>query len=182
MGNSRTSAAGKDLNREFKSQKFQLYPEVHLIKNFDLKIKRKYGLYMSLDFHGHSRKKNTFFYGPPYVLSDAQYYKCRAFPRLVQKINSSFRYYGCSFGISEEKKTTGRGVLFYQLKIPYTYTIESSIGLYYNFEEKITAEFEQKAWAKMGSDIGTGLSQFIVMEQEYEAAMREKLLARQRAK
>ena len=26
MGNSRTSAAGKDLNREFKSFKFELYP------------------------------------------------------------------------------------------------------------------------------------------------------------
>lgn len=34
----------------------------------------------------------------------------------------------------------------------------------------------------MGSDIGIGLSQFIVMEEEYEAAIKEKLLARQRAK
>lgn len=69
MGNSRTSAAGKDLNREFKSHKFELYPEVYLIKTLAMKLKKKFGIYMSLDFHGHSRKKNTFFYGPPYTLS-----------------------------------------------------------------------------------------------------------------
>lgn len=69
MGNSRTSGAGKDLNREFKSQRFELYPEVFLIKSLALRLKKNYGLFMSLDFHGHSRKKNTFFYGPPYNLS-----------------------------------------------------------------------------------------------------------------
>lgn len=48
-----------------------------------MRLKKHSGLFMSLDFHGHSRKKNTFFYGPPYSLSETEYYKCRVFPRLV---------------------------------------------------------------------------------------------------
>ncbi len=72
--------------------------------------------------------------------------------------------------------------MFEQLRIPYTYTIESSIGLYYDFGEKTVAEFEEKAWAKMGADIGSGLGQFVVMEEEYEAMMRERTAARQRAR
>jgi hypothetical protein len=36
----------------------------------------------------------------------------------------------------------------------------------------VAAEFEEKAWFKMGTDIGTGLSQFIVLEEEYEALMK----------
>jgi len=87
---------------------------------------------MFLDFHGHSRKKNTFLYGPNYPLSNSEYYKSRVFPRLIEKIDPKFRYYSCSFTISEDKKTTARAVMLNQLKIPYSYTIESSIGLFYN--------------------------------------------------
>jgi hypothetical protein len=83
LGNTRTSAAGKDLNREFMSNKKELYPEVLHIKNFTAKIHRKYGILMYIDFHGHSRKKNTFLYGPNYPMSSSNYYKCRILPRLI---------------------------------------------------------------------------------------------------
>ncbi len=53
--------------------------------------------------------------------------------------------------------------MFEQLKVPYTYTIESSIGLYYDFQAKIVMEFEEQAWKDMGKWIGTGLSQFVVL-------------------
>ena len=58
--------------------------------------------------------------------------------------------------------------MFEQIMIPYTYTIESSIGLYYDFEDKLTIEFEEDGWKDMGVCICTGLSQFVVMEDEYE--------------
>lgn len=38
---------------------------------------------MFFDFHGHSRKKNTFFYGPAYSITEADYYKSRAFAKMV---------------------------------------------------------------------------------------------------
>lgn len=69
IGNTRTSAAGKDLNRQFLLANRDQYPEVALIKEFAKKLHTKYGAFMYLDFHGHSRKKNTFFYGPAYNLS-----------------------------------------------------------------------------------------------------------------
>lgn len=83
-----------------------------LVKNLALKIQRRYGLMMYFDFHGHSRKKNTFFYGPGYTLSDSEYYKSKALAKLVEKVNNSFRYYSCSFMISDDKKRTARAVLF----------------------------------------------------------------------
>lgn len=33
LGNSRTGASGKDLNRQFRSKNKFLFPEVHLLKN-----------------------------------------------------------------------------------------------------------------------------------------------------
>lgn len=38
---------------------------------------------MFFDFHGHSRKKNTFVYGPSYNLSEPNYYKSRAFAKMI---------------------------------------------------------------------------------------------------
>lgn len=78
---------------------------------------------MFFDFHGHSRKKNTFFYGPAYSLSEPDYYKSRALAKMVEKVNPSFRYYSCSFLLSEHKKGTARAVMFERFKIPYVYTV-----------------------------------------------------------
>jgi murein tripeptide amidase MpaA len=67
-GNTRTSLAGRDLNRQFLLANKELYPEVSLVKELARNLQSKYGLFMYLDFHGHSRKKNTFFYGPAYSI------------------------------------------------------------------------------------------------------------------
>lgn len=67
---------------------------------------------MYMDFHGHSRKKNTFFYGPVYSIAQPNYYKCRIFPKLVEKFDSNFRFHSCSFNINEEKKQTARASMF----------------------------------------------------------------------
>lgn len=78
---------------------------------------------MYIDFHGHSRKKNTFLYGPNYPITHLDYYKSRILPKLIEKYDPRFRFYSCSFTISEEKKTTARAIMLNQLKIPYSYTI-----------------------------------------------------------
>lgn len=72
---------------------------------------------MYLDFHGHSRRKNTFLYGPNYPISNSSYYKCRILPKLIEKFDAKFRFYSCSFSISEDKKTTARAIMLNQLKI-----------------------------------------------------------------
>lgn len=69
IGNSRTSASGKDLNREYINPDPVLHPEICLIKEITKKIHEEHQINLFLDFHGHSRKKNTFFYGPVYSIS-----------------------------------------------------------------------------------------------------------------
>jgi murein tripeptide amidase MpaA len=66
FGNYRTSLSGKDLNRQFRTKKEELIPEVAELKKYIKKLKYecKYKIHYFLDFHGHSLKKNVFFYGP----------------------------------------------------------------------------------------------------------------------
>jgi cytosolic carboxypeptidase protein 2/3 len=64
-----------------------------------------------LDFHGHSRRKNTFLYGPNYQLQHMSYYQCRFLPKVIEKENPTFRYHSCNFNIPEDKKSTARAVM-----------------------------------------------------------------------
>ena len=112
LGNSRTSAAGRDMNRMFIETDVELFPEISQLKSFTGRFLRYNEILMYYDFHGHSRKKNTFFYGPSYNLGHPNYYKCRILPKLIEKKINAFRYYSCLFAISEEKKTTGRASMF----------------------------------------------------------------------
>lgn len=93
---------------------------------------------MFLDFHGHSQRKNAFMFGPEYPLSDLRSLKCKVLPRLLSLKTEMFRYYSCSFKIAEDKANTGRAFMLSNMKIPYTYTVESSNGFYYNAESLIT--------------------------------------------
>lgn len=78
---------------------------------------------MYLDFHGHSRKKNMFVFGPDYSVTEPMYYKCRILPKLLSSITPIFRYYGCSYQISHDKKSTARAAMLREMLIPYVYTV-----------------------------------------------------------
>ncbi len=121
-----------------------------------------------VDFHGHSMRKNTFLYGPYYNIAHAQFLRCRLLPKLIQKVEPSFRYYSCSFSIAEYKKSTARAVMLNQMKIPYFYTIESSNGLYYDPIQLKTVQFNQFLWQKMGKSIGKAIADFNEMMLELQ--------------
>lgn len=113
---------------------------------------------MYLDFHGHSQKKNTFVYGPSYAICQPEYFKCKVLPRMVSLRTEMFRYYSCVWKIPEDKKSTGRAVLFEELMIPYVYTVESSIGIYYDANTLTSHEFSTSRWEEMGRKFGESLS------------------------
>lgn len=75
FGNYRTSLSGKDLNRMFRAKNQDLIPEVSELKCFikRLKYEQKFKITYFLDFHGHSLKKNVFFYGPEYDIWSIKY-------------------------------------------------------------------------------------------------------------
>jgi murein tripeptide amidase MpaA len=83
LGNSRCSASGSDLNRVFPEASKDLYPEIYLLRQFISKFLSSREILIYFDFHGHSRKKNTFFYGPSFPLSSPNYLKCRILPRII---------------------------------------------------------------------------------------------------
>lgn len=133
-GNYRTSLFGKDLNRTFdQSRKFAFPESFHLIELAkELKMKHKKRFCFYIDLHGHSVKKNVFMYGPDFNIQHTNYELCRELPRLLSSITSSFRYYSCIFRITNEKSTTSRAIFNKIIDIPYTYTMESSNGLYFD--------------------------------------------------
>lgn len=66
LGNTRTGVAGKDLNRKYMKNGEFVFPEINGIIDYVAKLKEKYGkkLLFLVDIHGHSTRKNSFFYGP----------------------------------------------------------------------------------------------------------------------
>ena len=54
-----------------------------------------------------------------------------------------FRYYSCEFDIPFEKKSTARAVMLNEMLIPFVYTIESSLGFYYDYVAHKTEPFSR---------------------------------------
>jgi hypothetical protein len=85
---------------------------------------------MSCDFHGHSRKNNVFMYGC--VSSSTEGYQnnanlvIHAIPEGVNSICPIFNLKDCKFAMEKEKDTTARIVLFKELGILNSYTLEST--------------------------------------------------------
>lgn len=46
-----------------------MYPEIYNIRAMLGRLQQLHQVYMFLDFHGHSDKKNTFVYGPVYSIT-----------------------------------------------------------------------------------------------------------------
>ena len=88
-----------------------MFPEVVYLKQLVDRITETHDLELYLDFHGHSRKKNMFMFGPDYNLTQPEYYKSRVFPKLLANVTPIFRYYSCSYTISNDKRSTARAVM-----------------------------------------------------------------------
>lgn len=104
IGNYRTSLAGCDLNRKFDDPDFRLHPTVWNIKEMAGQITEAYRIQNSkdtlifyIDMHGHSRKKNSFVFGPSVPLHSEEYLQMRIIPKLLGEETDMFRYHSCSF-------------------------------------------------------------------------------------
>ena len=124
-GNFRTSLFGKDLNRTYDQSRKYAFPQissvVSLARKLKLKYKKKFSIF--IDLHGHSNKRNTFMYGPQFGIQTANYELCRKIPKLMSNLTTFFRYFSCSFRISEKKSSTARAVFQKILDVPLSYTM-----------------------------------------------------------
>ena len=62
-GNYRCSLAGVDLNRKYNQPDPMLHPTIFSMKNLLKSCQKDRGIFLYLDFHGHSQNKNAFLYG-----------------------------------------------------------------------------------------------------------------------
>ena len=159
-GNYRTSLFGRDLNRTFHQSRKYAFPETYQLLEMatELKTRHKKRFCLFVDLHGHSVKKNIFMYGPEFSIQHGMYEKSRELPKLLGSLTCLFRYYSCIFRISSEKATTGRAVLNRKVDVPFTYTMESSNGFYYDPHTRSDQPFTAARWKEMGKQLVVALS------------------------
>ena len=172
-GNYRCNLAGHDLNRQYGWPKKESSPTV-------LNLKRMISgccgrVFVFCDLHGHSRSKNVFAYGcdesvgtisaeaadqtslDPFqdleeecVLGKRPHLEI---PLLLHRLNAHFSFGQCSYKVQKSKATTGRVVVFKQLKVPVSFTIEASLcgwdaGHFGRHDlEKAGTDFARALWA-----------------------------------
>jgi hypothetical protein len=129
-GNYRCSLLGVDLNRRWINPSKVLHPTIYYSKQLlkMLHIEREVALFC--DVHGHSRKKNVFMYGCVSPNNELDSYKSNAMikviPQLLSQRNKIFSFKDCNFGMEKEKEATARIVIFRELNLLNSYTLEAS--------------------------------------------------------
>jgi len=121
-GSYRCGLAGVDLNRCWVDPNKKLNPSIFHTKAMIKRFTEEREVVLCCDIHGHSRKKNVFMYGCPSRIRLRE----RVFPRLLEKSADIFSFSDCVFGLQKAKEATARIVLFKELGILNSYTLEAS--------------------------------------------------------
>ncbi|XP_072006964.1 cytosolic carboxypeptidase 1 isoform X2 [Engystomops pustulosus] len=139
-GNHRCSLSGEDLNRQWQNPNADLHPTIYHTKGllqYLASIKRVPLVYC--DYHGHSRKKNVFMYGCSIketvwhtnvnsascdIVEDSGY---RTLPKVLGQIAPAFSMSSCSFVVEKSKESTARVVVWRELGVQRSYTMESTL-------------------------------------------------------
>ena len=90
--------------------------------------KEKRYIWIFCDMHGHSKKKNCFFYGCNTAANGGflSWTIVRLLPRILAKKTHFFSYKDCRFKVEPYKFGTGRVVAWKQFLITHSFTLESS--------------------------------------------------------
>ncbi|XP_075413575.1 cytosolic carboxypeptidase 4 [Tenrec ecaudatus] len=138
-GNHRCSLNGEDLNRQWLSPRAHLQPTIYHAKGllyYLCSIGRRPGVFC--DFHGHSQKKNVFLYGcsiketlwqtecPVSTMTVSEDVSYRTLPKLLDKLAPAFTMGSCSFLVEKSRASTARIVVWREMGVSKSYTMESS--------------------------------------------------------
>lgn len=129
-GNYRCSLLGCDLNRKWEKPNRLLHPTIFHTKQLIRHMHQERKVILYCDLHGHSRKQNAFFYGCAYKnyeqegrIKNAQ---LRIIPLLCCQRNNLFSLKDCRFSVEKCKEATGRVVVFKEMNIMNSFTLECS--------------------------------------------------------
>ncbi|XP_032434707.1 cytosolic carboxypeptidase 1 isoform X1 [Xiphophorus hellerii] len=139
-GNHRCSLSGEDLNRQWQNPDPELHPTIYHTKGL-----LQYLAYIQraplvfCDYHGHSRKKNVFMYGCSVketvwqsnisaTSSDLQEdLGYRTLPKILSQIAPAFSMASSSFVVERSKESTARVVVWREIGVKRSYTMESTL-------------------------------------------------------
>uniref|UniRef100_A0A8B9KS56 ATP/GTP binding protein 1 n=1 Tax=Astyanax mexicanus TaxID=7994 RepID=A0A8B9KS56_ASTMX len=139
-GNHRCSLSGEDLNRQWLNPSTELHPTIYYAKSL-LQYLTAIGRtpLVFCDYHGHSRKKNVFMYGCSIketvwqtnvsasscdLQEDLGY---RTLPKLLSQLAPAFSLASCSFVVERSKESTARVVVWREIGVQRSYTMESTL-------------------------------------------------------
>eukprot|EP00928_Gymnodinium_smaydae_P018738 TRINITY_DN17145_c0_g1_i1.p1 TRINITY_DN17145_c0_g1~~TRINITY_DN17145_c0_g1_i1.p1 ORF type:complete len:1065 (-),score=74.24 TRINITY_DN17145_c0_g1_i1:327-3521(-) len=133
VGNSRCSATGLDLNRQWRDPSAADASEVHSLRSYLAQLQN--GCYMVLDVHGHSAKRGIFFYGCRY--DDERPYRqgpldpaparLQLLAELAAGSTGDVCLRHCRSSMPAGKRSTARCALFAEAKARWVYTVEASM-------------------------------------------------------
>ncbi|XP_033640290.1 uncharacterized protein LOC117300677 isoform X3 [Asterias rubens] len=130
VGNYRCSLTGRDLNRNFRHPKKESFPTVWHTKEMLEVFAKETEILVYCDLHGHSRKHNVFIYGCDKngkEIDAAAFLYQRLFPWLMSReAPDKFSFRGCKFHVKRCKEATSRVVMWRELGISNSFTMEAT--------------------------------------------------------
>ncbi|XP_045540869.1 cytosolic carboxypeptidase 1 isoform X2 [Papilio machaon] len=132
----RCGLTNEDLNRRWCKPSPVLHPSIYHTKGlieYLVRVWKKPPL-VFCDYHGHSRKKNVFFYGCAGAeswsstdrLAPDEPVKYLMLPALMHRISGAFALGSCSFRVERERESTARVTVWRHLAVARSYTMEAS--------------------------------------------------------
>eukprot|EP01065_Artemidia_motanka_P015691 TRINITY_DN1941_c2_g1_i1.p1 TRINITY_DN1941_c2_g1~~TRINITY_DN1941_c2_g1_i1.p1 ORF type:complete len:975 (+),score=259.60 TRINITY_DN1941_c2_g1_i1:65-2926(+) len=154
-GNFRCSLFPSDLNRIWRHPDPEYHPTIHHLKALIERLaKSGREVRLFVDFHGHTRKRDAFVYG----VAEGESEDGRLFPRLLQEVApTAFMYTSSSFKVEWSKRGTGRVVMWRELGVPLSYTMETSFAGPSHRGTVGPHHFTETSLMKLGKDVGVAL-------------------------
>jgi hypothetical protein len=129
-GNYRCSLLGVDLNRRWQSPNKHLHPTIFYSKRLFQAFSESYPVSLYCDLHGHSMKKNVFMYACGLNSKEPEALRTNLLAKLVPLCLSSrnriFSLRDTKYRLEKSKEGTARVVMFRELNIINSYTLEAS--------------------------------------------------------
>ena len=129
-GNYRCSLLGVDLNRRWQSPNKHLHPTIFYSKRLFQAFSESHSVSLYCDLHGHSMKKNVFMYACGLRGNDPDSLRTNLLAKLIPLClstrNRIFSLRDTKFRLEKSKEGTARIVMFKELHIVNSYTLEAS--------------------------------------------------------
>ncbi|CAM4954826.1 unnamed protein product [Rotaria socialis] len=165
VGNYRCSLTGKDMNRNFRHPRKQTFPIIYHIRELIQNLQRqRREILVFCDLHGHSRKSNVFAYGcdgcdgPQPDMKKFLY--ARVLPFIMSRTAPDmFAFDYCKFHVHRCKESTGRVVMWKEMLIKNSFTLEASFAGSSILEKP--CHFNIQDYEKFGESICKSLKQYL---------------------